>query len=460
MAQETLTVDAAMQALATELSQHHLRVHQPDDPPLMTPEPQSTVLPHLWRWDTLSRMIGRVSDVVPTGARRRATHAAPGRIPASPTAPPTPCWASIQCILPGEVATAHRHSISAFRFIIDGAGASTTVAGARYPMEAGDLLLTPGWAWHDHRHDGDAPMVWLDGLDIPLARALHAVFFQPYTADQQVVAPPRGRIARRSSAPPACAPSVCRTAGRRRRSRSTSGIRTLAALEALAATGPARPLRRRGIRVFATLDRPLGAAHHRPGHPDAPARRPYRGSPPHEQHGIPRRPRRGDNHRERHAHRVGRTRLPGRAALGLARARQRLGPATGHPLPDERPAHHARARPLPRGRPRRCDRAALTDAASRPATQRKTPPTPMSSGSLSALPAASRKRPRRRAQLREAPPADLAASRRSHGAVQSPRPRGCTGSPPIKRRARNVARCRSGAVELGMATPELVHNPG
>ena len=39
-----------------------------------------------------------------------------------------------------------------------------------------DLILTPAWLWHDHGNETDTPMVWLDGLDIPLVQMLDASF--------------------------------------------------------------------------------------------------------------------------------------------------------------------------------------------------------------------------------------------------------------------------------------------
>ena len=73
--------------------------------------------------------------------------------------------------MPGEVAPAHRHAQSALRFIIEGHGAYTAVEGERTLMQPGDFVLTPSWTWHDHGNDTDQPMVWLDGLDIPIVRA-------------------------------------------------------------------------------------------------------------------------------------------------------------------------------------------------------------------------------------------------------------------------------------------------
>ena len=35
-------------------------------------------------------------------------------------------------------------------------------------MRSGDFIITPSWTCHDHGNDGADPVVWLDGLDIPL----------------------------------------------------------------------------------------------------------------------------------------------------------------------------------------------------------------------------------------------------------------------------------------------------
>lgn len=77
-------------------------------------------------------------------------------------------YAGLQLILPGEVAPSHRHNQSALRFIVEGKGAFTAVDGERTPMHTGDFILTPQWRWHDHGNPGSEPVVWLDGLDLPL----------------------------------------------------------------------------------------------------------------------------------------------------------------------------------------------------------------------------------------------------------------------------------------------------
>ena len=101
-------------------------------------------------------------------------------------------YAGLQLILPGEVAPAHRHSQSALRFIVEGSGAYTAVAGERTIMQPGDFVLTPSWTWHDHGNESDEPMVWLDGLDIPLVRFLDAGFCENGTIESQPVDRPAG----------------------------------------------------------------------------------------------------------------------------------------------------------------------------------------------------------------------------------------------------------------------------
>lgn len=85
-------------------------------------------------------------------------------------------YAGLQLILPGEVAPSHRHSQCALRFVIEGEGAFTAVDGEKAIMRAFDLVLTPGWQWHDHGNPSSKPMIWLDGLDIPTVRHFDASF--------------------------------------------------------------------------------------------------------------------------------------------------------------------------------------------------------------------------------------------------------------------------------------------
>jgi gentisate 1,2-dioxygenase len=146
---------------------------------LMPTAPLPGAVPHVWRWADVRPLAVRAGELVPVGRggeRRAIAYANPG-IPGQPYATPT-LWAAVQYLGPAEVAPAHRHSQSAFRFVLEGEGVWTVVDGDPVAMRRGDLLLTAGWRWHEHHNTGDAPMAWLDGLDIPLVSALDAGFFE------------------------------------------------------------------------------------------------------------------------------------------------------------------------------------------------------------------------------------------------------------------------------------------
>jgi gentisate 1,2-dioxygenase len=97
----------------------------------------------------------------------------------------------LQLIMPGELARTHRHSAAALRFIIEGHGTYTAVAGEKAYMAPGDFIVTASWAWHEHRNESETPTVWLDVLDVPLVRFLGAGFSEHYPAEQYPVhAPP------------------------------------------------------------------------------------------------------------------------------------------------------------------------------------------------------------------------------------------------------------------------------
>src|SRR5258708_12747308 len=59
-------------------------------------------------------------------------------------------------------------------------------------MGPGHFIVPPSWSWHDHGNDGDGPMVWLDGLDIPIVTLLDAGFAEPGNAEQQMVSRQEG----------------------------------------------------------------------------------------------------------------------------------------------------------------------------------------------------------------------------------------------------------------------------
>jgi gentisate 1,2-dioxygenase len=154
---------------------------------LITAEPNTPCVPHLWKWDTVWPWLNEAGSLITAkeAERRVLVLENPGlrgrtRITHS-------LYAGLQLILPGEVAPAHRHTQSALRFIMHGHGAYTAVDGERVTMSAGDFVITPSWTFHDHGNPSEEPMVWLDGLDVPIVELLDAQFMEKGLEETQVV---------------------------------------------------------------------------------------------------------------------------------------------------------------------------------------------------------------------------------------------------------------------------------
>ncbi|CAI6336021.1 unnamed protein product [Periconia digitata] len=125
------------------------------------PQPNPKCVPDIWRYDEVRPYLVRAGDLVKEkDAERRVLMLGPYTTDT--------LYAGLQLVMPNEIAPAHRHTAFAVRFVIEGRGGFTAVHGQRIQMNAGDVILTPTWNWHDHGKDGSGPMIWLDALDLPL----------------------------------------------------------------------------------------------------------------------------------------------------------------------------------------------------------------------------------------------------------------------------------------------------
>lgn len=141
--------------------------------------------PYLWRWADIYEGLTTACEVVPMDETPRRTIQL--RNPSLGNRMSNTIHMSVQCVMPGEVAKAHRHSAAAVRFVVQGVkGAYTVVEGEAIPMNRGDLITTPNWTWHDHYNDGDQPVIWLDGLDIRLV-SMGKMFQEPFSEDRQPI---------------------------------------------------------------------------------------------------------------------------------------------------------------------------------------------------------------------------------------------------------------------------------
>jgi gentisate 1,2-dioxygenase len=159
---------------------------------LVTPEPKSAAVPALWRYQTVRPYLMEAGDLITAQeAERRVlileNPGLRGRSSITQT-----LYAGLQLILPGEAAPCHRHTQSALRFVLEGEGAFTAVNGEKTLMRPGDFVITPSWAPHDHGNETDTPMIWLDGLDIPLVQFLDASFAEGFGGQPQELTRPVG----------------------------------------------------------------------------------------------------------------------------------------------------------------------------------------------------------------------------------------------------------------------------
>ena len=145
-------------------------------------DPKTRLKAHLWKWHDIydSLLQARQKITITSGSveRRVIRLVNPGLAETELTS--HTMLLSFQLIQPGEVAPAHRHTMAAIRFILQGKGAYTNVNGQKMVMEDGDLILTPQGSWHEHAHEGTENMIWIDGLDVPFIQALQVISFEPY----------------------------------------------------------------------------------------------------------------------------------------------------------------------------------------------------------------------------------------------------------------------------------------
>jgi gentisate 1,2-dioxygenase len=158
----------------------------------LTAEPNPSEAPVLWHYEDVRPFLLEAARLISVEeADRRVlvleNPALPGKTRATQS-----LYAGLQIIMPGELAPCHRHTPTALRLMVEGEGAYTTVDGERTWMKPGDFVITRSWSWHDHGNEGSNPVVWLDGLDVPLVGFLNATFFQDYGEAAHSLTRPEG----------------------------------------------------------------------------------------------------------------------------------------------------------------------------------------------------------------------------------------------------------------------------
>lgn len=159
---------------------------------LVPPQPTTPCVPALWRYNAVRRHLLEAGELITAREAERRVLVLENPALRGASSITHSLYAGLQLILPGEVAPSHRHTQSALRFVVEGTGAYTAVDGERTTMHPGDFIITPSWTFHDHGNPGNEPVIWLDGLDIPIVAFFDAGFAERYPEESQPVTKPEG----------------------------------------------------------------------------------------------------------------------------------------------------------------------------------------------------------------------------------------------------------------------------
>ncbi len=148
--------------------------------PILWHEMRSEFVPAHWRYAEAKAAMRSAGRLIGTDLAERRNFVMRNPIPGNDIATLRTLICAYQSILPGEKARSHRHAPHALRVILESRGSYSIVNGDKHPMETGDIVLTPGWSWHGHGHDGAEQAYWFDGLDVPLTQLLEPMFFEEH----------------------------------------------------------------------------------------------------------------------------------------------------------------------------------------------------------------------------------------------------------------------------------------
>lgn len=155
--------------------------------PSLWAEPNTPYRPRHWRYAEAKESLDHAGDLISTELAERRNLLMFDDADSNQYATTRTIVAAYQMLKPGEHASAHRHSPSALRLVLDSpAGVATVVDGVELPMTEGAVLLTPGGAWHSHFNNGTVNSYWIDFLDVPLVQQLEPMFFEHHPDKFQV----------------------------------------------------------------------------------------------------------------------------------------------------------------------------------------------------------------------------------------------------------------------------------
>ena len=115
-----------------------------------------------WQWDGIYRGLMRSGEIVTVGPNGMTGMRSVVGIEARKF----PIWMNAQILMPGERTQAHRNLRSETRLVCQAPKDAVFVCEYEaYPMERGDVVISPAWTFHDHWNKDTTPAIWIDGYD-------------------------------------------------------------------------------------------------------------------------------------------------------------------------------------------------------------------------------------------------------------------------------------------------------
>jgi gentisate 1,2-dioxygenase len=115
-----------------------------------------------WKWEGIYRGLMRSGEIVTVGPDGMTGMRSVVGIEARKF----PIWMNAQILMPGERTQAHRNLRSETRLVCQAPKDAVFVCDYEaYPMERGDVVISPPWTFHDHWNRDTTPAIWVDGYD-------------------------------------------------------------------------------------------------------------------------------------------------------------------------------------------------------------------------------------------------------------------------------------------------------
>ncbi len=125
-------------------------------------EPRTGATGAHWRWEGIYKGLMRSGQIVTVGpggmtGMRSVTGIEATRFP---------IWMNVQILMPGERTQGHRNMRNETRLVCQAPREAAFVCEFEaFPMERGDVIISPSWTFHDHWNQGSMPALYVDGYD-------------------------------------------------------------------------------------------------------------------------------------------------------------------------------------------------------------------------------------------------------------------------------------------------------